>query len=274
MKPDKAIRRGMYLLPNLLTTFNLICGILALVLSLEPRQMTPALGGVYPPQWISAAWLILAAMIFDYLDGKVARWAKAASDFGMRIDSLTDLLSFGIAPMVLAYSALLAELPGLAAMAICGLYLLAGAWRLARFNLESSNGGHQTYFTGLPIPAAACFIASLVLVSSDRERMVPRILGHSFSALPPQLAGSLSALLLGGLAALMVSRIPFPAFKKVDQRNLILLGGVGIFAAVLLLVLQLQYIIFFIMLIYVTFGLFQSFVDRVIRLQSRRRSRT
>lgn len=266
---SRVIDKSAYLLPNLMTTFNLICGLAAIILSLETLT-TRSAGNVRPHLYVASAWLILAAMVFDFLDGKVARWVHAVSDFGVKIDSLTDFVSFGIAPMVLAYAVLLHPLPLPVLAPACGLFLLAGAWRLARFNCESASGAGYQFFTGLPIPAAASFLCSIVLIFPGNEQVTTRFLGRSFSSFPPTVTGLLTLTTLIILAFLMVSRIPFPAFKKIDRQNLILLSGVGIFFAVLLIILPLQFIVFLIMLLYLFFGLFHYFVDRVLRLQYRR----
>ncbi len=262
------IRQGAYILPNLLTAFSLLCGIVAMVLCLEylAGHVSSPNG---KPLYTSSAWLIIAAMVFDFLDGKVARMVHAESEFGVKIDSLTDFVSFGIAPVVLAYTVLLPHVPFLLQMIACGLFLFGGAWRLARFNCEAANHcGSSTHFTGLPIPAAASFICSLVLITPVAGKSETIFLGRSFSVLPPVVAGALAALLLSLLAFLMMSRIPFPAFKKTNRRTFILLGGVGIFVLVLMLVLPIPNIVFLIMVMYLTFGLFQYFLDRVLKLQN------
>jgi len=264
---SKVIRSGSYLLPNLLTTFNLICGMIAILLAIENYA-----GGITnsPREYVISAWLLLAAMIFDFLDGKVARWTNAASDFGVKIDSLTDFVSFGIAPMVIAYAALLQNLPSALRGIACFAFLFAGAWRLARFNCETYQDSSHYFFSGLPIPAASAFIATLILVSSAPESVVPRFLGQSMNSLSPQVASTVVAFLLLALAALMVSRIPFPAFKQINRHNLILLGGVTIFFYVLSLVLPWENIVFLIMLLYIFIGLFQYFLDRVLKLHQKR----
>ena len=149
------------------------------------------------------------------------------------------------------------------------LFLFAGAWRLARFNCESTNSASShAHFTGLPIPAAASFICTIVLMTPTADKNPTFFLGRSFSVLPPVIAGTLAASLLMLLAFLMMSRIPFPAFKKTNRRNLTLFGGAAIFLLVLLLVFPIQNIVFLIMVLYLTFGLFQYFLDRVLRLQN------
>jgi CDP-diacylglycerol--serine O-phosphatidyltransferase len=265
---NRMLRQGAYLLPNLLTSFSLLCGLVAIVLCLEylTGQKVTREGN---PLFTSAAWLIIASMVFDFLDGKVARWVHAESEFGVKIDSLADFVSFGIAPVVLAYTALLPYVPLPVQGVACCAYLFGGAWRLARFNCEDANCAKSSvHFTGLPIPAAATFICSLVLINPGVENGGAIFLGRSFTMLPPGIAGILSALLLLLLAFLMMSRIPFPAFKKTNRRNLILFGGVAIFILVLMLVLPLPNIVFLIMVLYLCFGLFQNFLDRVLKLQN------
>jgi CDP-diacylglycerol--serine O-phosphatidyltransferase len=262
------IHPGTYLLPNLLTTFNLTCGILAILLTLEnSSDQTPGF-----KNYSVSAWLILAAMVFDFLDGKVARWTHAVSEFGVKIDSLADFISFGIAPVVITYFALLQDVPLLIRGLSGGLFLFGGAWRLARFNCEVQTHDDHTYFTGLPIPAAAAFVCTIVLVYLGPGSAGPKFLSRSFLSLPHNVAGSLSALVLVILAFLMISRVHFPAFKRSNRRNLILLGGVAIFFAVLLLIIPPENIVFLIMLLYLIIGLFQSFSARVLRLQHKKKT--
>ncbi|MCK5219869.1 CDP-diacylglycerol--serine O-phosphatidyltransferase [bacterium] len=261
-----SVHPGNYLLPNLLTTFNLACGILAILLTLE-NSTAKALGG---QNYAISAWLILAAVIFDFLDGKVARWTHAVSEFGVKIDSLADFISFGIAPVVITYFALLQNVPLLIRGLSGGLFLFGGAWRLARFNCEVQTQDNHTYFKGLPIPAAAAFVCTIVLVNSGPGNAGVEFLSRSFLSLPQNVAGSLSALVLVMLAGLMISRIHFPAFKKVNRRNLILLGGVAMFFGVLLLVIPPENIVFLIMLLYLIIGLFRNFSVRVLRWQHKK----
>ncbi len=152
------------------------------------------------------------------------------------------------------------------------VFLAAGAWRLARFNCETGDEARPgSTFCGLPTPAAAAVLASLVLIHPGREAAPPLgFLTRPLSALHPQAVGSMSLLILVLLAFLMVSRIPFPAFKRLNLKNLVVFAGGGLFLAVLLLVLPLSFIVFLLMFIYVLFGLFQYFIGRVLRLQTPR----
>ena len=143
------MRRGIYILPNLFTTGNLFCGFWAII-------------SVFQEKFLYAAIAILLASAFDILDGKVARLSGATSKFGIQYDSLADLVSFGIAPAVLAFSWALRPYGRFGWLAAF-LFVVCGALRLARFNVQTSSG-EVKYFKGLPIPAAATMIALTILL--------------------------------------------------------------------------------------------------------------
>jgi CDP-diacylglycerol--serine O-phosphatidyltransferase len=143
------MRRGIYILPNLFTTGNLFCGFWAII-------------SVFQEKFFYAAVAILLACAFDILDGKVARLSGATSKFGVQYDSLADLVSFGIAPALLAFSWALRPYGKFGWLAAF-LFVVCGALRLARFNVQSSSV-EVKYFKGLPIPAAASMIALTILL--------------------------------------------------------------------------------------------------------------
>ena len=143
------MRKGVYILPNLFTTGNLFCGFWAIV-------------SVFQEKFFYAAAAILLASVFDVLDGKVARLSGATSKFGVQYDSLADLISFGVAPAMLAFSWALRPYGRFGWLAAF-LFVVCGALRLARFNVMSASG-ETKYFKGLPIPAAACMIALTILL--------------------------------------------------------------------------------------------------------------
>ena len=143
------MRRGIYILPNLFTTGNLFCGFWAII-------------SVFQEKFFYAAVAILLACVFDILDGKVARLSGATSKFGVQYDSLADLVSFGIAPALLAFSWALRPYGKFGWLAAF-LFVVCGALRLARFNVQSSSV-EVKYFKGLPIPAAASMIALTILL--------------------------------------------------------------------------------------------------------------
>jgi CDP-diacylglycerol--serine O-phosphatidyltransferase len=143
------MRRGIYILPNLFTTGNLFCGFWAII-------------SVFQEQYFYAAVAILLASVFDILDGKVARLSRASSKFGVQYDSLADLISFGVAPALLAFSWALRPYGRFGWLAAF-LFVVCGALRLARFNVQTSSG-EVKYFKGLPIPVAASMIALTILL--------------------------------------------------------------------------------------------------------------
>ncbi len=143
------MRKGVYILPNLFTTGNLFCGFWAII-------------SVFQEKFFYAAIAILLASVFDILDGKVARLSGATSKFGIQYDSLADLVSFGIAPALLAFSWALRPYGRFGWLAAF-LFVVCGALRLARFNVQTSSG-EVKYFKGLPIPVAASMIALTILL--------------------------------------------------------------------------------------------------------------
>ncbi len=163
------LRRGIFLLPSLFTVANLLCGYYAVVASL--------LGG--RDNFDHAAKAIGFAILFDSLDGRVARMTGTNTEFGVQLDSLADVVSFGIAPAVMAYAWGVRSLPGDGSVAFqqigefgwvcCLAFLICCAWRLARFNVQGMAPGGSKNFVGMPTPAAAGMIegaaARLALVS-------------------------------------------------------------------------------------------------------------
>ena len=183
-------RKGIYLLPNLLTTGALFGGFYA-VLS--------GFSGQY--DW--AAMAIFAAMLFDGLDGRVARMTNTQSDFGVQYDSLSDMVSFGVAPAVVAYGWGVSGL-GKLGLAAAFVYASCAALRLARFNVQAGSSDGSV-FTGLPSPVAAALVAGFV---------------WSFHATESSLwLTSFGALLTAVAGLLMVSNFSYPSFKMVDFRG-------------------------------------------------------
>lgn len=151
-RPWQALRarrkQGIFLLPSLLTTGNLFCGFVAMLLTVDER-------------FTEAALAIFVAMVMDMLDGRVARLMKATSQFGVEYDSLADVISFCVAPAFLLYSFALRDL-GRAAWFAAFLFVICGALRLARFNVQTGTVDKR-WFIGLPTPAAAGVAASSVI---------------------------------------------------------------------------------------------------------------
>jgi CDP-diacylglycerol---serine O-phosphatidyltransferase len=187
--------RGVYWLPNLLTTGALFAGFYAIVAAVDLR-------------FEYAGIAVFVAMLFDGLDGRVARWTNTASAFGREYDSLSDMVSFGVAPAIVTYQwgvARIAEYGPLwrrVGWLVCFFYAAAAALRLARFN---SRGPTQDkhYFEGLPSPSAAAIVAALVWLASDQTNI--------------GLPGLILAFVVTATAgALMISRFAFNSFKYVN----------------------------------------------------------
>ncbi len=207
MKERIRFRRGAYVIPSLFTTGNLLCGYIAVIRSLEGEF-----------EW--AAIAIAIAAILDRLDGWVARLTRTSSDFGVQLDSLADIISFGMAPSILVYTWALAGLQKPWSLAPF-LYLAAGATRLARFNIQAPSLDKR-YFVGLPIPAAACALAACVFYSPAR--------------VTDPVAGGLAAVLVATLAALMVSKVRYRSFQEIELKRRIRWVMVSLIALVYLLV--------------------------------------
>jgi CDP-diacylglycerol--serine O-phosphatidyltransferase len=146
---DEKLKKGIYIIPSLFTCANMSCGYLSIIASINGN-------------FTKAAWLIILAIVFDVLDGRVARITKATSEFGIQLDSLSDLVSFGIAPSVMMYQLVLNSM-GKSGVAIAVLFALCSALRLAKFNVATKDGVVHSCFMGLPTPAAAGFLVSFVL---------------------------------------------------------------------------------------------------------------
>lgn len=190
MKARARLRRGAYLIPSLFTVGNLLCGYIAVVRSLK---------GEY--EWAAVA--IFVAALLDRLDGWVARLTGTSSEFGVQLDSIADIISFGMAPAMLVYLWGLAQLPKPWSLAPF-LYLAAGATRLARFNIQAPVQDRR-FFIGLPIPAGACVLAACVFYSPAR--------------LVDPVTSILVSLLVVVLAVLMVTRLRYRSFKDIDLRS-------------------------------------------------------
>jgi CDP-diacylglycerol--serine O-phosphatidyltransferase len=213
--PPEGERLKIYFLPNLLTAGNLFCGFVALTKIVEANLTPDAAGHVnwYPIQFALAC--ILLACIFDLFDGRVARMGGRESPFGREFDSLADLISFGVAPAFLVHRVVLRQaLPEEYAELgwfIASIYLICGAFRLARFNCLSVMNlpGAGKDFLGFPIPSAAGLVASLTLFIiklNEKERD----LGHWGYLLP---------VVLVFLSAMMVSEVRYPSFKSLGLRS-------------------------------------------------------
>src|SRR5476651_643905 len=192
---DRPRHRRVYWLPNLLTTGALFAGFYAVVAAIDWK-------------FENAGVAVFVAMIFDGLDGRVARWTHTESAFGKEYDSLSDMVSFGLAPAIVTYQWGVARISEYGTLwrrigwLVCFFYAAAAALRLARFNSRSATQDKH-YFEGLPSPSAAAIVAALVWLASDRVNI--------------GLPGLILAFVVTACAgALMISRFAFNSFKQVN----------------------------------------------------------
>ena len=191
LRPTTLRRRGIYLLPNAFTTAALFCGFYAIVMAMNQK-------------FDQAAISIFAAMVLDAIDGRVARLTNTQSEFGAQYDSLSDMVSFGVAPALVIYEWSLRGM-GKLGMLTAFVYCVGAALRLARFNTNIAVVDKR-YFQGLPSPAAAAMVAGLVWLMDDL-----RFAGPDLNWL------AWAVTLYAGLT--MVTNVPFYSFKDVNFRK-------------------------------------------------------
>ncbi len=175
----------IYILPNLFTASSIFIGVISIVEASKGH-------------FILASWLILLALVFDGLDGRIARMTNTTSQFGVEFDSLADIISFGIAPAMLLYFFIGQEF-GRFGILVSALYVIFGAIRLARFNISTAKTDPNV-FIGLPIPTAAIFLSMWILL---------------FNKYTLEQYSIILLFLTLGISVLMVSNFRYPSFKKV-----------------------------------------------------------
>lgn len=186
------LKKGVFILPNFLTSLSLLCGFYAIVSTMQG-------------DFVRAAWAIIIAAIFDGLDGRIARMTHTTTKFGVEYDSLSDLVAFGVAPAVLAYGLVLNRY-GRWGWLAAFLYVACGAMRLARFN-TLVHTFKTNFFQGLPIPAAAVMVASNIIFC------------YHFNIADGKLLSIFLLLTIYMMALLMVSTIRYNSFKQLNLRS-------------------------------------------------------
>src|SRR4051812_6301912 len=204
IRNQERIHRSLSIVPSLFTIGNIFCGYYAIISTLRG-------------QWDYAAILIGFGYVLDGLDGRIARLTNTTSDFGVQLDSIADVVTFGVAPAILAFSWGFGQIEGIdgtVAKHVHQLgsvasfaFVVCGALRLARFNIQTKKppeAGSKRYFVGLPIPAGAGVIASVV---------------HFFKTPTLQVGSAmLWALLILLVAFLMISTVRYSSFKELDVK--------------------------------------------------------
>lgn len=211
------------IIPNALTALNLVLGMCAII-------------STFHGEFYQAALFIVAAMISDGLDGRVARYLNVSSEFGKELDSLCDLVSFGVAPAILSYAFLLKDF-GIVGYLVAAFFATCGALRLARFNVNT--GTVKGYFMGLPIPAAGCVVATFVMLG-----------------IKP--AGWIFPIIVTIFAYLMVSTIKYPDFKGKGEKIRIIPVMITILVASYILFITKNAILFTPFFAYALFGILNT----------------
>lgn len=240
--------------PSFFTLMNLFCGFLSIIVTAEGNL-------------VLGAWLIVIAWLFDGLDGFMARLANATSEFGVELDSISDVVSFGAAPGFFIYTFAFHEL-AIAGILLSALPLLCGAIRLARYNVESKVA-ETFYFKGLPIPVQAVMISAFYLTFMNRMEIFEGLNQGVISVLIP-------VTIL--LSFLMVSTIPFDKIPKFDRqsikehKNLLILIFIYFLIIVFFQDIGLMFVFSFYILKGLTLGLYsfwkQAFTDEPDPLES------
>ncbi|MCW8129729.1 MAG: CDP-alcohol phosphatidyltransferase family protein [Planctomycetota bacterium] len=228
-KPKRRFLMGVHPVPTLVTLGNLLCGFAAIILAMRSHNPPQDFYGFSSVDCLyTSALLIFVAMVFDAMDGRVARWTKSASKFGMEMDSLCDVVSFGVAPAVLVKALIDYEAPKIWAelgafpildryvWLMMATYVCCAALRLARYNVEAETG-HRDFFFGIPSPAAAGCVASLVIMlipmlkASPATEKAPIYAWIGIDNFPSIIYATLYALpfLMLCLGILMVSRVHY-----------------------------------------------------------------
>ncbi len=253
------LRKTLFLLPNMITLSSIFCGFDSIRLSAEATQ---------DDDFYRASILLVFALLFDMLDGRVARLTKTQSAFGLQIDSLADVISFGVAPALLVYRWSLYQ-AGVIGLIVAFAFVGGGAVRLARFNvLTMGEGGKPTkpgkYIVGLVVPGAAGILVSLVVAN------------HAVSG---TLSGPKYVWLMAGLTLfltfLMVSTIKFRSFKdlKLNARSVFMVCLAVGSSVVVSLQYRPAFVLIWLLSIYVGIGLFEMLVSLPRRRRERDRAR-
>jgi CDP-diacylglycerol--serine O-phosphatidyltransferase len=261
----KGLKKGVYLVPSLFTAMNILAGFYSLMATMSGFRLL----GIGGPSAIKeaadrfdyAAMAIGWAFVCDMLDGRIARMTKTTTEIGIQLDSLADIVSFGLAPAILAYAwgygTALQDWSNARQLAwfISFMFVICGGFRLARFNVQASRPRplaegtpkvDKKSFVGLPIPVAGCLVAAIVHFSPTPIKYAPH---------RAELLAILMMVLMGFLSLLMVTTLRFTSFKSVgaERRNARLV--IAVIALVGLIYLYSQWVLMLLVISYVVHGL-------------------
>lgn len=239
------LRRAMFVLPNLFTLASIFCGFYAMVLVSDNPGAE---------QFYQATLAVFLGVFFDMADGRVARMTRTQSDFGVQMDSLADVITFGITPAMLVYRWILWQL-GFLGVLIAFTYTACGAIRLARFNVlaahsDSTSSLHKKFFIGLPIPVGALVLISFIMHQQTLYQ-------------EPMIEPQAMVMLLFFIAYLMISRIRYRTFKDVSLHGANTWLLIGFLAAFVLLavVYEVSFALMTFTTLYTASGLIEEIVS-------------
>ena len=256
MPSRKGVKAGVFLLPNLITASSLFLGFLAMKLAIEGRVLEG-----FSNNYVLAAYAIIGAAVCDGLDGSVARLTRTQSQFGVQLDSLCDLVSFGVAPGIVMYNMALHEI-GRVGFAVSFLFALCGALRLARFNVMAARGKASGNFTGIPIPMAAVPVCVCILAYHDVMGWTADS-GHGAFAVRiadvltnPQVRNWVFASILFVLSLGMISTFEYVSTKnmKLPRKRPFRFLAFVLMSVVMLLTLEMTLTLAILMLVYCLHG--------------------
>src|SRR5438445_5831662 len=260
------MKKGVYLVPSLFTAMNILAGFYSLMATMSAFRLL-GIGGAQQIKEATdrldyAALAIGWAFVCDMLDGRIARMTKSTTEIGIQLDSLADIVSFGLAPAILAYvwgyGTTLQDWTNARQLAwfVSFMFVICGGFRLARFNVQASRPRplaegtpkvDKKSFVGLPIPAAGCLVAAIVHFTPTPLKYAPR---------QPQVLAILMMVLVAFLSFLMVSTLRFTSFKSIGTgRRLSARMAIGMIAIAALIYLYSQWVLLLLAIAYVAHGL-------------------
>lgn len=262
----KGLKKGVYLVPSFFTALNILAGFYSLMTTMSAFRLI-GIGGAQQLDGVSrrldyAAIAIGWAFVCDMLDGRIARMTKSTTEIGIQLDSMADIVSFGLAPSILAYvwgyGTTLQDWPNGSQLAwfVSFMFVICGGFRLARFNVQASRPRplaegtpkvDKKSFVGLPIPVAGCLIAAIVHFAPTPLKYTPN---------RPEVLAILLMVLMAFLGVLMVSTLRFTSFKSIGtgRRNARLV--IGLIALIGLIYLYSQWVLLILVAGYLIHGLF------------------
>ena len=264
--PRRGLKKGLYLIPSLFTAGNILMGFYAVMAAIRGFQFVSGSAPDYArasAYFDNGAKAIGLAVLFDMLDGRIARMTKTTTEIGIQLDSIADVVTFGLAPAVLAYvwgygSSLVegSDLHGLA-WALSFMYLMCGGFRLARFNVQASRPRllaegttkvDKKYFVGLPIPVAGGLLAAIL-------HFTPLPFA-AYGAERAEIYSLLLMALVGFLSVLMVSTLRFSSLKQVGTSRRSMRTFILVVAFAMIIFLYSRYVLLLLAIAYILAGLF------------------